>query len=177
MLERRHPSRWLLVAAVFGVILLVVGGYWAWKREPQAPPTTTTTTTLRPPAYPADAPALNRAREALRKDIDPAEAVALARELPDSPELPDAQFLLLEYAAEKGNPEAALAVGCFYDPAYKGPSGTIRKNAATAYEWYQVALAAGLDEARKRLAELRRWVEQEAAQGSGEAKELLKSWR
>ena len=99
-------------------------------------PTAKKTVTPPPPSYPPDAPVLEQARKALREGIDPDAALALAKSLPDRPERADAAFLLLEYAAENGNREAALAVGHFYDPTRDTPSGTIRKNPLTAYEWY-----------------------------------------
>jgi TPR repeat protein len=84
---------------------------------------------------------------------------------------------LLEYAADSGNAEAALAVARYYDPTDKAPSGTIRKNPATAYDWYTEALAEGQENAKIHLAQLRSWVEAQANQGSYKARELLKAWR
>jgi len=130
-----------------------------------------------PPSYTPDAPVLEQARKALREGISPEEALALARSLPDSPERADAAFLLLEYAADSGNAEAALAVARYYDPADKEPSGTIRKNPQTAYNWYREALTGGQEKAKNNLAQLRSWVEAEADEGSHEARELLKNWR
>jgi hypothetical protein len=130
-----------------------------------------------PPSYTPDAPVLEQARKALREGITPAEAVVLAGSLPESPERADAAFLLLEYAADSGHAEAALAVGRYYDPTDKEPSGTIRKNPETAYVWYRDALTGGQEKARPHLAELRRWVEEQAKEGSFEARELLNAWR
>jgi hypothetical protein len=180
--------RWLLTAVIIsGLLMIIFGGYWALKgdREPVQPtklprmanlPPRPETTTPPPPSYAPDAPVLEQAREALREGISPAEAVTMAKTLPDRPERADAAFLLLEYAAERGNTEAAFAVGLFYDPAYEGSSGSIRKNPITAYEWYQKALAGGQKQAQDQLARLRLWVEEKAEQGSGQAKELLSSW-
>ena len=94
----------------------------------------------------------------------------------ESPERADAAFLLLEYAADSGIAEAALAVARYYDPTDTAPSGTIRKNPETAYNWYTDALAGGQKNAGTRLAQLRNWVEEQANQGSIEARELLNSW-
>ena len=138
------------------------------KPKPTPPPPS--------PAYPPDAPVLEQVRKALGEGIGPVEALTLAKSLPESPERADAAFLLLEYAADSGNAEAALAVASYYDPAYEGPSGSIRKNPETAYEWYQEALDGGEKLAGNHLAGLRRWVEEQAAQGSRDALELLKSW-
>ena len=111
------------------------------------------------------------------KGIGPSEAVTLAKSFPDKPESPDAAFLLLEYAAELGNAEAALAVGQFYDPSYEGPSGTIRKNPETAYEWYQEALAGGNEKAKDRLSVLRKWLQDRMDQAGAGYGELLNKWR
>ncbi len=129
-----------------------------------------------PPAYTPDAPVLEKARRALKKGVTPEEAVSLARSLPESPERADAVFLLLEYAADSGNPEAALDVGRYYDPSDDGPSGTIRKNPETARDWYRQALKGGRPEAQRRLDRLRGWLEEQARQGSREARDLLNHW-
>jgi hypothetical protein len=130
-----------------------------------------------PPSYPPDAPVLEQARHALREGISPDEAVALAKSLPEGPERTDAAFLLLEYAADKGNAEAALIVARYYDPTDDSPSGTIRKNPEMAYDWYQKALTGGQQDVRKNMTRLRLWVETQAGQGSNEARQLLEEWR
>ncbi len=186
---------WLFViAGIVGLVVIAVAGYLIWqsfqgdevqpepapkaelprmanlplKKEVIPPPP--------PPSYTPDAPALEKARKALREGISPEDAVALAKSLPESPERADAAFLLLEFAADSGNAEAALAVARYYDPTDKEPSGTIRKNPESAYNWYTEALAGGQENAKIRLAQLRRWVEEQAAQGSSEARELLDIW-
>lgn len=188
--------RWVLIGSLTVLIIAVfVGGYVFLKRDRLPSPAQRKTVPARlprmanlppkaipkpePPApsYPPDAPVLEQARKALREGIDPSSAVALAKSFPDRPESPDAAFLLFEYAAEQGNAEAALAAGKFYDPAYKGPSGTIRKNPETAYEWYREALKGGVEEARDRLAELRQWLEEHRAQESGNVRDLLNRWQ
>ena len=187
MVYSNQNRRSLLIAAVIGLLVIIFGGYWVLKgdREPVQPtklprmanlPPKQEPTAPPPPSYAPDAPVLEQARKALREGISPDEAVTLAKKLPDRPERADAAFLLLEYAAERGNTEAALAVGNFYDPAYEGSSGSIRKNPITAYEWYQKAMVGGQKQAQRQLAKLRLWVEQKAEQGSDQAKELLNRW-
>jgi hypothetical protein len=129
-----------------------------------------------PPSYQPDAPVLEQARTALREGITPGDAVLLARSLPESPERSDAAFLLLEYAAESGNAEAAEQVARYYDPSDETPSGTIQKNPEIAYEWYKKASDGGQD-TREQLNRLHRWVELQAKQGSKEARLLLKNWQ
>ena len=187
---------WILViGGIIGIVVLVVAGYLVWKsfqverpepRETQKPelprmanlpPKKETIPPPPPPSYTPEAPLLEQARKALKEGISPAEAVAMARSLPDSPERADAAFLLLEYAADSGNPEAALAVARYYDPTDKEPSGTIRKNPETAYNWYREALTGGQEKAKSRLAQLRSWVAEQADGGDPQARELLKIWR
>ena len=128
------------------------------------------------PSYKPDAPVLQQARTALREGITPVDAVLLARSLPESPEKADASFLLLEYAAESGNAAAAEQVARYYDPTDETPSGTIRKNPETAFEWYKKASDGGHD-TQEQLNRLHRWVESQAQLGSKEARQLLKNWR
>ena len=194
ILESGRNRLWILLIAIVIIILaLLIGGYLIWKGKSKTAPLEKPVSETKlprmanlPPAkkdvappqptYPPDAPVLEQARKALREGIDPKEALAMAESLPDKPERADAAFLLLEYAAESGNSDAALAVGHFYDPAHEGPSGTIRKNPETAYEWYREALALGKENAKEYLARLRRWVQDQAALGSTEAKQLLDKW-
>ena len=187
---------WIVViAGIVGLVVIVVAGYLVWnsfqvdevkpKAVPKAelprmanlPPKKEAIPTPPPPSYTPDAPALEKARQALRDGISPEDALALAKSLPDSPERADAAFLLLEFAADSGNAEGALAVARYYDPTDNGPSGTIRKNPESAYGWYTEALAGGQENAKARLAQLRTWVEEQATQGSFEARELLNTWR
>lgn len=186
---------WLVVVAgIGGLILVVAAGYFVWTsfkggetkpkvvkktdlpRMANLPPKKEAIPPPPPPSYTPDAPALERVRKALREGISPEEAVVMANGLPESPERADAAFLLLEYAADSGLAQAALAVARYYDPSDDSPSGTIRKNPVTAYEWYTEALAGGQQDAKSRLDQLRSWVEEQAAQGSKEARELLKTW-
>ena len=168
MADSGQSRLWMLIAII--ALGIIFGGYWVWKRgRAKAPPASTEkitkpTTLPRmanlppkklpskppPPSYPPDAPVLGQARKALREGVSPDEALALAKSLPEQPERADAAFLLLEYAADSGNSEAALAVGRFYDPTDDGPSGTILKNPSTAYEWYQEALACEREWAKSR---------------------------
>ena len=193
----KSPERlWIVViAGIVGLVVLVVAGYLVWQSfqadevKPKAapkpelprmanlPPKKEAIPPPPPPSYTPNAPVLEKARKALREGITPDAALALANSLPESPERADAAFLLLEFAADNGNAEAALAVARYYDPTDKTPSGTIRKNPETAYGWYTEALAGGQKNAETRLAQLRSWVEEQANQGSYEARELLNTWR
>ena len=185
----------VVIAGIVGLVVIAAAGYFIWKSfqadevQPKAapkaelprmanlPPKKEAIPVPPPPSYTPDAPALEKARKALRDGISPEEALAMAKSLPESPERADAAFLLLEFAADSGNAEGALAVARYYDPTDDEPSGTIRKNPESAYGWYTEALAGGQENAKARLAQLRTWVEDQATQGSFEARELLNTWR
>ena len=193
--DDQEPQRrwWILITGVI-VITLIAGGYFAWRISRQAVPTKETAEPTKlprmanlppkkeapkpvPPPYSPDAPLLEQVRDTMRKGIDPEDAVALAKSLPQKPERADAAFILLEYAAEAGHAEAALIVARYFDPTSTDDSGTIIKDPAAAYEWYQMALSRGQPEAQNHLSDLRQWVQKKAAQGSREARELLTSWQ
>lgn len=196
-LKSRERLWILIISGVIGLVALLVAGYLIWNsfqkdeitqqraidekpdlpRMANLPPKKEVIPPPPPPSYTPDAPTLEKAREALREGIRPEEALAMAKSLPESPERADAAFLLLEYAADSGIAEAALAVARYYDPTDKSPSGTIRKNPETAYNWYTDALAGGQQDAGPQLAQLRSWVEEQADQGSYEARELLNTWK
>ena len=192
--EHEPRTRWWILITAVVVIILVAGGYFAWrvsrqdvpvkeKDEPtQLPrmanlPPKKETPKPAPPPYSSDAPLLEKVREAMRKGIDPEAAVALAKSLPDKPERADAAFILLEYAAEAGHAEAALMVARYFDPTHTQDSGTIIKDPAVAFEWYQAALSGGRQQAENHLSDLKLWLENEALQGSAEARELLNNWQ
>jgi hypothetical protein len=184
---------WILITGVI-ILIVVVGGYFAWRVSRQAVPTKETAEPTKlprmanlppkeeapkpvPPSYSPDAPLLEQVREVMRKGIDPEDAVVLAKSLPQKPERADAAFILLEYAAEAAHAEAALIVARYFDPTSTDDSGTIMKDPAAAYEWYQVALSGGQPEAQNHLSDLRQWVQKKAAQGSREAREVLTNWQ
>jgi hypothetical protein len=183
----------LIVIITIAVIVVIGGSYWFFKgRSRESLPSAPTAALpkmanlpekepeIKPPpkpAYAPDAPVLEQARKALREGITPAEAVVMAKNLPDKPESTDAAFLLLEYAADGGNAEAAKAVGEYYDPSLDFASGSIHKNPTSAYEWYRTALAGGNSETTVRLEGLRKWLLQRAQEGSADAQALLENWR
>ena len=195
--EPRRRSWVLITSIIIALLVIVFGAYLVWRvllpsdvatdtekaaapkelpRMANLPPKKVELAPT-PPAYPVDAPLLEQVRGAMRKRITPDEAVAMAKSLPEKPERADAAFILLEYAAEAGHAQAALKVGRDFDPNYKGDSGTIIKDPAAAYDWYQMALSQGRPEAKNFLAALKRRVEEQAAQGSTDARELLNEWQ
>ena len=192
--DQEPRTRWWILITVAIVITVVVGVFFAWRGSKEIVSTNQTAeqTTLPrmanlppkekpprplPPPYSLDAPLLEQVRKVMLKGIDPHDAVVLAKSLPQKPERADAAFLLLEYAAEAGHSEAALIVARYFDPTSTEDSGTIIKDPAAAYEWYQVALSGGMSEAQNHLSDLRKWLQKEAALGSREAREVLADWQ
>jgi hypothetical protein len=201
-IEDKKRGRWLILTIVIVVILaaIVFGGFLVWnslrtkdtniltkgKIEPEKPAELPRMANQPPkkevpepitPSYTPDAPLLEQVREAMRKGIDPDGALAMAKTLPDKPERADDAFILLEYAAEAQNGEAALEVARYFDPTYAGDSGTIVKDPEVAYDWYQLALSEGLFEAEIHISDLKQWVQKKADDGSYKARELLKEWQ
>ena len=200
----KNRGRWWLITiiVVLGLAVIVMGGYLVWTsvrtedtkipaigkiegevgkpaelpRMANQPPKIKVPEPITP-SYAPDAPLLEQVRETMRKGIDPASALAMAKSLPDQPERADAAFILLEYAAEAENGEAALEVGRYFDPTYAGDSGTIVKDPEVAHDWYQLALSQGLLEADIHLSNLKQWVTKQAAEGSYKARQLLKIWQ
>ena len=203
-LNNKNRKRWwiILLIVVLGLAVIVLGGCLVWisvhtknakipakekiEGEVEKPPELPRMANQPPkikalepitPSYAPDAPLLEQVREAMRKGIDPDSALAMAKSLPDKPERADAAFILLEYAAEAENGEAALEVGRYFDPTYAGDSGTIVKDPEVAYDWYRLALSKGLLEADIHLSNLKQLVTKQAAEGSYKARELLKIWQ
>ena len=200
----KNRGRWWLITiiVVLGLAVIVMGGYLIWTsvrtedtkipaigkiegevgkpaelpRMANQPPKIKVPEPITP-SYAPDAPLLEQVRETMRKGIDPASALAMAKSLPDQPERADAAFILLEYAAEAENGEAALEVGRYFDPTYAGDSGTIVKDPEVAHDWYQLALSQGLLEADIHLSNLKQWVTKQAAEGSYKERQLLKNWQ
>ncbi len=183
--------RWPLFLIVGLVLLALIAGlYLIFRGDPEEPAAQAPAAPLKRMAnlpapkaepkpeldYSVNAPLLERVRKALREGISPEEAANMADSLPDEPERADAAFLLLDYAAESGVARAALALGRYYDPTDDSPIGSIQKDPAFAYEYYQNALDGGEKDAALLLTRLRQWAEKEAARGSGEARALLRSW-
>ena len=202
--SNKNRGRWWMITiiVVLGLAVIVMGGYLVWdtvrtestkirangkvegvvEKLPELPRMANQPPKIKAPepitpSYAPDAPLLEQVRAAMRKGIDPAGALAMAKSLPDQPERADAAFILLEYAAEAENGEAALEVARYFDPTYAGDSGTIVKDPEVAYDWYQLALSQGLLEADIHLSNLKQWVTKQAAEGSYKARELLRNWK
>lgn len=183
--ERKGAAPIGLILGVVVLLAAIGGGAWWWLNRPAAP-------VAEAPAAPAAAPparTLDAARKALAADPAAADALALGKEHLAARDL-DGAFLLLRAAGEKGNAEAAVLVGGFYDPATwsKETSPLPAPNADQAASWYRRAAEAGDAEAQYRLGMVLKsgktdgadgpeqavgWLRKAAEQGHGKAKEAL----
>lgn len=194
-LPRPRPFPARLFAALGVVLLLLVGGgvYWLERPVPHPdggagrglakidPKPPVLEPSPKPPVVePSPKPTvvqtpLERARAALRDpSLSAPAAVDLARELGKVPGSGDATYLLYDYAADKGNKDAALALGGYFDPLNTGDTGSIKKDARQAAKYYRQAAASGNVAATEKLQALRDWANQEAAKGNAEAARLAK---
>lgn len=175
------------VGLILGVVVLLAaigGGAWWWLNRPAAPVAEAPAPAAAPPARTLDA-----ARKALAADPAAADALALGKEHLAAGDL-DGAFLLFRAAGEKGDAEAAVLVGGFYDPATwsKETSPLPAPNADQAASWYRRAAEAGNAEAQYRLGMVLKsgktdgadgpeqavgWLRKAAEQGHARAKEAL----
>jgi TPR repeat protein len=110
---------------------------------------------------------------------DPDAVFARAEQLSDQQRADDA-YLLYRFAARQGHAGAALVLGTQADPAFfqADETGVLnRPDIQQAYKWYSVAVAAGNEEAVKRLRHLREQVERSAANGDAAARRLMLQWQ
>ncbi|MDD4700858.1 MAG: sel1 repeat family protein [Desulfovibrio sp.] len=184
--------------ALIAVLVLLVGGglalWWFVLRTPETPPLPPTPGQTSPPAASATSPAqgssakpsekspLLTAREQLRGEALPDVSLAMAKPMRTaeaSPEECDAAFLLLEDAAQKGNAEAMLLVGQYYDPTATLPRGSLPIDMTQAKRWYDEALQKGADKAQTQssLDKLKDYAKAEEAKGNAEARALLQTWK
>lgn len=173
-----------LLAALLLLLLLAGGALWWFVLRapdatplPPAPPQSSEGAARNPPS---GASALALAREQLRGEARPEVSLALAKPLRKASataEEGDAAFLLLEDAAQKGNAEAMLLVGQFYDPVSALPRGSIPVDMSQAKRWYDEALAKGQAEASAALDNLRAHAQAAADKGDAEARSLLQTWK
>ena len=185
-----HTSKMPLFLLLLLLVCVAGGVYW-WKFvriTESAPPVAGAAAPALPgapsvsvpqaaaPELPSkELPPLERARELLRAGAPPEQAVELAKEM-QSPAGADGAFLLLEDAAQKGNPEAMLGLARFYDPADTAPKGSILSDPAQAREWYDRAKDKGQEAAEDKLKALRAWAEGEKSRNP-QARLLLDSWK
>lgn len=175
----RGPIIAVLIILVAAIILGVL--YWNLKKfdSPGTGPTSgqaSKQTASATPAPGGDLAPLPEAKQLLATDPSAEAAIQLATSLHRKPDSADAIFLLMEYAARKGHPQAMLETGQYYDPLFP-PLGTIEKDPGEAYSWYVKAGTGGENKAADNLKALKEWAEKEAQAGSDTARYLLNNWK
>ena len=181
--EGKSGKGGLLVGLALLVLVAGVAVWWFMLRAPEKPPLPSAPTAAQnqtAPAASANQSPLAAAREQLRGEARPEMSLALAKPMRKAgagAEESDAAFLLLEDAAQKGNAEAMLLVGQFYDPVSSLPRGSIPVDMGKAKHWYEQARQKGQAEAAKALDALRVHVQTEADKGNAEARSLLQNWK
>ena len=192
---REGSSRLALILGLV-VLCLVIGGlvWWFVLRDagpaPEQAPEQTPAQAEEPAqkaepkpetmaTAPKAVPFLDSAREHLRGTADPVTSLSMAkaRRTPDADAATtDGAFLLIEDAAQKGQPEAMYLLGQFYDPASTLPRGSIMPDASQAKDWYGKAAAAGIAEAGPALEGLKNFLKAQAQGGDAEAARLLETF-
>ena len=181
--EGKSGKGGLLVGLALLVLVAGVAVWWFMLRAPEKPPLPSAPTAAQnqtAPAASANQSPMAAAREQLRGEARPEMSLALAKPMRKAgagAEESDAAFLLLEDAAQKGNAEAMLLVGQFYDPVSSLPRGSIPVDMGQAKHWYEQARQKGQAEAAKALDALRVHVQTEADKGNAEARSLLQNWK
>lgn len=181
---RRRGPMVPIVAALAVLVAAGTAGWWYLQRPPVEEPAAAVSV-----APPLPERTLAAARGTLAAAPPPAEARAAGEAHLAAKDL-EGGFLLLRYAAEKGDVPAAVAVGGLYDPASWSPEASPlpAPNAEQAAAWYRRGAESGDAEAQYRLGMVLRsgkteaadgpeqavaWLRKAAEQGHAKAKEAL----
>ncbi len=122
---------------------------------------------------------LNHARSLLRDHADGKTSLEQAKPLrraDATKDESDGAFLLIEDAAQQGEPEAMFLLAQFYDPLSTLPRGTIGKDESQALDWYRKAAASQVQGADAAFAALRSHLQQKADAGDRQARQILKDF-
>jgi hypothetical protein len=175
---RNGSSQVTMIIVLVAIVLIAAAAYFFFMRPADSPEMAPV-----PPPPPTSKQARpDSARDvisALKESspVDYASAYEQAGEFLDDGELADAQLLYF-FAARGGHGPAALELAGTYDPVLFDPASSLmdEPDMFQAYKWYSNAIKAGVPEATERLAALRAWSEQAAADGNEAAQQLLLQW-
>lgn len=159
---RPGGRKWLVPLVVLLALAGGVAGYFLVPGGSAAPP----------PAPDS----LASVRQFIAASPEPAAAREKAEALAKSGQLLDGQFLLYKYAGEKGDRDAARAMGGFYDPDTwaKDKSPLPAPNPIEAARWHKQAAEAGDAEAQFRYGMLLKQGRTDAADGPEQAQVWLR---
>jgi TPR repeat protein len=166
---------------VLVVLAVAAAVWWKWNGGPDV---------AGPAAKDESGESLESVRRFLASNPEPAAARAKGEALAANGKALDAQFLLIKYAAERGDPVAARMMGTFYDPNTwsQEKSPLPAPNPLEAARWHKMAAEAGDAESQYRYGMLLRkgntdepngpelaiaWLRKAAAQGNADAKKAL----
>lgn len=192
----KSSKRWLVWVLLAVLLAAGAAAYMLWNDSkevvPEPEPKTEPETQPKPEPEPvAQAePSLASVREFLAASPVAGDARVKADGLSADGKLPDAQFLLYKYAAEKGDAQAARSMGEFYDPNTweQGKSPMPAPNVEQAERWLKQAAEAGDAQAQYRYGMLLKqgrtdapdgpeqavvWLNKAAEQGHAQAKQAL----
>ncbi|CAO3376476.1 tetratricopeptide repeat protein [Azospirillum argentinense] len=180
---------WGAIAAGVLVLAALAGGGW-FLMQNKDPVPAPVAEAAKPAPLPAPLPTtVEEARRLVQQDTPAGDAYAAGERFRQARAL-DGAFLLFRHAAERGNAEAAVALGAMYDPATHSAetSPLPAANPTQAAEWYRRAAEAGNAEAQFRYGRLLAsgktddpqgpdaglaWLRKAADQGHAQAKEAL----
>lgn len=110
--------------------------------------------------------------------LDAAELLQRAHGYRQSGDLTDS-YLLLFYAARKGDGQAAFDLASMQDPNHFQAGGSLlaSPDAYQAQKWYREAAAQNVPQAKARLQALRSTIEKQADAGDMAARRLLLNWQ
>jgi|GEM_PF-4580673 len=178
--EEKSSKKWLIWLIVFLILALAGGLIWYFRPKvpesfnPPAPVTDQTPSdeSAEPPAAETPAPSISitagsgdakvEVQNLFRRGAPYTELEEAYAKYDGQEGAEDAVFLLaMELANVK--PQYRSRLGAFFDPSDPRPSGSITKNATTAFDEYETAKKAGDAEAAAAQARLLEWARDNAA--------------
>lgn len=163
----------LLIGALVAVLLLAALGAAGWFYLQQAGGAGPVLAGAGGGAIPKT---VDACRQKIRDGVSPSEARDVAVSLAKSGGLVDCQFLMLKFAADKGDAVSARLMGRFYDPETwsKDKSPMPEPNATEAARWHRQAAEGGDAEGMYRYAMLLRLQRVEEPDAEAKAEALLR---
>jgi TPR repeat protein len=147
------------------------------ETTPEAAQGTTQSTPLAQPEGTAARKLIGDLRSGAIK-LDSAELLQRAQDYRESGNLTDS-YLLLFYAARKGDGQAAFDLASMQDPNHFRAGGSLlaSPDAYQAQKWYREAAAHDVPQAKARLQALRDTIKKQADAGDMAARRLLLNWQ
>lgn len=175
--QKQTGSSQMIILIIVAILVLAGVGYALFFRTPAEVMKPTAPV---PPAAKQARP--DNARDIINQlktgsDIDYDVAYRQAGEFMSEGDMADAQLLYF-FAARGGHGPSALVLAGLYDPVGFDVNTSLMEepDVFQAFKWYTRAMEAGEAQASTRLAELKSWCEQAAADGDEKAAQVLLQW-